>query len=92
MHFLELNVQIWIKISLKFVSKGSINNIPASLCTNAGILLIGRLGTNFSEILIEIYKLSLKKMLLKMLSGKWEPSCLGLDVLTHWGWDKMTTF
>ena len=32
---------------------------------NAGILFIGPLGTNFSEILIEIYKLSFKKMLLK---------------------------
>ena len=27
--FLNKNVLIWIKISLKFVSKGQINNIPA---------------------------------------------------------------
>ena len=49
--------------------------------TNAGILLIGSLGTNFSEILIEIYRFSLKKMHLKMSSGKLRPSCLGLNVL-----------
>ena len=38
--------------------------------TNAGILLIGSLGTNFSEIFIEIYTFSFKKMHLKMLYGK----------------------
>ena len=49
--------------------------------TNAGILLIGTLGTNFSEILIEIHAFSFKKMHLKMSSGKWRPLCLGLHVL-----------
>ena len=49
--------------------------------TNAGILLIGPLGTNFSEILIKILVFSFKKMHLKMSSGKWRPSCLGLNVL-----------
>ena len=38
--------------------------------TNAEILLIGPLGTNFSEILIEIQTFSLKKMRLKMSSAK----------------------
>ena len=38
--------------------------------TNAGILLIGPLGTNFSEILIEIHTFSFKKVHLKMLSVK----------------------
>ena len=38
--------------------------------TNAGLLLIGPLGTNFSEILIEIYTFSFKKRDLKMLSEK----------------------
>ena len=52
--------------------------------TNAGILLIGPLGTNFSEILVEIYTLSLKKMHLKMSSGKWRSFCLGLNVLSSW--------
>ena len=34
--------------------------------TNAGIVLIGPLGTNFNEILIEIHTFLSKKMLLKM--------------------------
>ena len=50
---------------------------------NAGILLIQTLGTNFSEILGGILIFSLKKMHLKMLSAKWWPFCLGLNVLTH---------
>ena len=53
----------------------------AIIWTSAGILLIGSLGTNFSEILNEIYLFSFKKMHLKMSSGKWRPSCLGLNVL-----------
>ena len=53
----------------------------AIIWTNAGILLIGTLGTNFSEIWIEIYTVSFKKMHLKMSSGKWRPFCLGLNVL-----------
>ena len=49
--------------------------------TNAGILLIGPLGTNLSEILIEILTFSFKKMRLKVSSAKWRPLCLGLNVL-----------
>ena len=44
--------------------------------TNAGILFIGPLGTNFNEILIEIHTVSFKKMHLKMSSGKRRPFCL----------------
>ena len=50
--------------------------------TNAGILLIGPLGTNFNEILIQIRAFSLTKIHLKMSSGKWRPFCLSLYVLT----------
>ena len=53
----------------------------AIICTNAGILLIGPSGTNFGEILIEIYTFSFKKMRLKGSSAKWRPFCLGLNVL-----------
>ena len=53
----------------------------AIIWTNAGILLIGPLGTNLSEILIQIYTFSFKKMHLKMSVGKWRPFCLGLNVL-----------
>ena len=53
----------------------------AIVWTNAGILSIGPLETNVSEILIEIYRFSFKKMHLIMSSGKWRPFCLGLGVL-----------
>ena len=50
----------------------------AIIWTNAGILIIGALGTNVSEISIKICTFSLKKMLLKMSSGKGRPSCLNV--------------
>ena len=53
----------------------------AIIWTNAGILLIGPLGTNFSEILIEILTFSFEKMRLKVSSAKRRPFCLGLNVL-----------
>ena len=53
----------------------------AIIWTNAGILLIRTLGTNFSEILSEIHAFSFKKMRFKMSSAKWHPFCLGLNVL-----------
>ena len=53
----------------------------AIIWKTAEILLIGRIGTDFSEILSEIYTLSFKKMHLKMSSAKWRPFCLGLNVL-----------
>ena len=49
--------------------------------TNAGILLIWHLGTNFIEILIEIQTFSFEEKRLKMSSVKWRPFCLGLNVL-----------
>ena len=55
----------------------------AIIWTNAGLLLIGPLGTNFSEILIEILTFSFRKMRLKVSSAKWRPFCLGLNVLTR---------
>ena len=59
----------------------------AIIWTNAGLLLIGPLGTNFSEILIAILTFSFKKMCLILSSAKWRPFCLGLNVLT---WDPYT--
>ena len=58
----------------------------AIIWTNAGILLIGPLGTNFSEILILIQIFSFKKMHLKMSSAKWCPICLGFNVLNAKRW------
>ena len=65
---------------------GSDNGLSHGWCqaiiwTNAGILLIGPIGTNFSEILIRIQTFSFKKMHLKMSSAKWHPFCLSLNVL-----------
>ena len=44
----------------------SLGRRPDIIWTNAGIVLIGPLGTNFSEILIEIHTLSFKKMYVKI--------------------------
>ena len=69
---------------------GSDNGLSPGRCqaifwTNAGLLIIGPLGlgTNFSEILIEIRAFSFKKMHLNMSSGKWRPFCLDLNELSH---------
>ena len=53
----------------------------AIIWTNAGILLIGPLGTNFSEFMIGSHTLSFKKMHLKISSTKWHPFGLILNVL-----------
>ena len=53
----------------------------AIIWSNAGILLIGIPGTNFSEIVTKIQTFSVKKMHLKMAFAKWRPFCLGLNVL-----------
>ena len=56
----------------------------AIIWTNACILLIRPLGTNFSEILVEILTFSFMKMRFKVSSAKWRPFCLGLNVLSPW--------
>ena len=71
---------------VKLTTLGSDNGLSpgrrqAIIRTNAGILLIRTLGTNFSEILSEIHAFSFKKMHLKMASAKWRPFCLGLNVV-----------
>ena len=55
----------------------------AIICTNAEILLIGPVGTNFSEILIKIQKFSLKKIPFKMLSAKCCQFFVSLNALTY---------
>ena len=66
---------------------GSDNGLSPGRCqaiiwTNAGILFIWPLGTIFSEMLIEIQMFLFEKMQLKMLSAKWRPFSLSLNVLT----------
>ena len=79
----------WGRVKHICVSKltiiGSDNGLSPGRCqaiiwTNAGILLTGPLGTNYSEILIKIHIFSFKKMHWKMSSGKCQPCCLGLNV------------
>ena len=70
----------------KLIIIGSDNGLSperrqAIIWANAGILLIGPLGTNFSENLIEIQTFSLKKIRLKMSSVKCCSFRLGLNVL-----------
>ena len=65
---------------------GSDNGLSPGRCqsiirTNAGLLLIGPLGTNLSEIIIEILAFSFRKMRLKVSSAKWRPFWLGLNVI-----------
>ena len=81
----------WGRVTHICVSKltiiGSDNGLSpdrrqAIIWTNAGILLIGPYGTNFSEILIEILTFSFTKMSLKVSSAKWRLFYLGLNVLT----------
>ena len=60
----------------------SLGRRQAIIWTNVGILLTGRLGINFTEILVAIHTFSLKKMHFKISSEKWRPFCLGLNVLT----------
>ena len=95
----------WGRVTHICVSKltiiGSDNGLSpgrrqAIIWTNAGILLIRTLGTNFSEILSTIHAFSSNKMHLKMSSAKWSPFCLGLNVLrfspyslTHCSVDKL---
>ena len=89
---LSLNVLThWGRVTHICVSKliiiGSDNDLSperrqAIIWTNAGILLIRPLGTNFSEILIRNQTFSFKKMHLKMSFGKCRPFCLSLNVLS----------
>ena len=85
----------WGRVTHKCISKlyhhCSDNGLSPGQCqaiiwTNPGILLIGPLGTNLSEILVGIHIFSFKKMHLKMSSIKWRPFCLGLNVLNDSGW------
>ena len=51
--------------------------------------LIGPLGTNFCENLIEIHTFSLKNLHLKRSSAKWRPFCVFLNVLSNYIYIKL---
>ena len=89
-HLKTTHLTYWGRVTHICVGKltiiGSDNGLSpgrrqAIIWTNAGILLIGPLGTNFSEIYIEILTFSFKKMHFKVSSGKWWRFCLGLNML-----------
>ena len=78
----DLSLTQWGRVTHICVSEpisiGSDNGLSptrrqATIWINAGILLIGPLGTNFSEIVLEIQTFSLRKMRLKMSSAKRQP-------------------
>ena len=82
----------WGRVTHICVSKltiiGSYNGLSpgrhqANIWTNAGILSIRTLGTNFSEILSGVHTFSFRDIHLTMPSGKRRPFCLGLDVLIN---------
>ena len=82
----------WGRVTHICVSKltiiGSDNGLSpvrrqAIIWTNAGILLIRTLGTNFNEIPGEINWFSFSKMHLKMSSAKWRLFGLGLNELRY---------
>ena len=88
---------IWVGKQSIIVSDNGLSPVrhQAIIWTNAGILLIGPLGTNFSEILIKLLRFSFTKMHLKVSSVKWWPFCLSLNMLIYvWGlyfWNTMTS-
>ena len=58
----------------------------AIIWTNDGILLIGALEINFSEISVKIQTFSFWKNHLKVSSAKWRPFCLDLNELKLCCW------
>ena len=72
--------------ALNRISIGSDNGLSpirrqSIIWTSAWISLIGPWGTNFNGILIEMQPFLLRKMRLRMSSGKGRPFCLGRNVL-----------
>ena len=90
----QITLTHWGRVTHICVSKltiiGSDNGLAPSrrqaiIWTNDGLFLIGPLGTNFSEIVIEIVTFSFTKMRLNVSSAKWRPRRLGLNVLSDHG-------
>ena len=99
--FLTMAFNSWGRVTHICVSKFttivsdnglSPGRLQAIIWTSDGILLIWPLGTNFSEIFIEIHTFSFMKIHIEMSSGKWRPFCLGLNVWIHCGLYKMVIF
>ena len=79
---------------VKLTIIGSDNDLWLGRCqaiiwTNAGILLIGPDGTDYSEILIEIQTFSFKKMRVNMSSVTLCPLRFALNMLSDLDWWSM---
>ena len=81
----EVSLTHWGRVTHICISEltiiGSDDSLPPGRCqaiiwTNAGILLIGPLGTNFNEIIIKIHIISFKKMHLDMAAILSRPQCV----------------
>ena len=74
---------------LNWASIGSDNGLSpgrrqAITCTNADLLSVGPVGTNFSEIWIEIYSFWFKKCIWKCCLKKWRPFRISFNVLMYY--------
>ena len=84
--FLNEDISISIRISLKFVLEVPIDNKPPGrhqviIWTNAGILFIEFLGTNFNEISIKVYEFPFQKktfqnVIWKLAVSLSQPQCV----------------
>ena len=84
LHFKLIEAEWHIYASLNIFGSGSglsPDRHQAIIWSKAELLLIGPLGTNFNEILIEIHILSLKKNPFENVFWKMAAICLGLNVL-----------
>ena len=81
---MSLLIEAWwcINVWLNWVMTISVNGLKLDMI-NTGLLWIGPLGINFSEILIKIEKNSYKKIDLKLSSAKWQSFRLCFAVLIH---------
>ena len=88
----QINITHWGRVTHICVSKltiiGSDNALSPCrhqdiIWTNAGILLIGPLSANSSEILIKIQNFLFTKMHLRISSAKWRPFCPVGDELIY---------
>ena len=80
---MPLSLSCYMHYHVLDIVKTILGRCQAIIWTNAGILIIQTLGTNFNEILSKIRTFSFNKMHWKMLSGKWLPFCVSLNILTH---------
>ena len=85
----RINLTHWGRVTHICVSKLTIIGSDSGLSTarrqnviwaGSGILSMGPVAKNFSEILIEIYIFLLRKMPFKMSSAKWLPCWIGFNV------------